>query len=425
MPKRVCLGMPGYGNITGGAARGFFRASRRHEVALRMEASSLLAFNFNILWCWALNEARAGRCDYFAMQHSDIEPEEFWLDALIEELDETGLDVLGVVAPIKGVTGTTSTALARPDGNDWRVHCRLTMKEVYRLPATFTSDDVGHPLLLNTGLWVCKFDEAWARKCHFEINDRIVTTPDGTYVPENEPEDWHFSRQLHELGLKVGCTRNVELGHRGEMVYGNTNGWGEQAFDRAYLSGSVVPPVPWFPDDVEGWLSEQEGRELARLAEGKDVLEVGSYCGKSAVCLAQKARSVTCVDPFDGRATPNPGTTLDKFLKAIKRHDVMDRVSMLVGTSAEVLPKLPPESFDFVFVDGAHDRASVETDIRLARELLRPGGLIAFHDYRRPGDPGVTDAVDTLISGGGELLGRFDSLAVVRPPATVASLSEV
>lgn len=436
--KHVLLGMPGYGQLTGGAARGFFQSSRgtRYQVDMLMEASSLLAHNMNRLWCWALNEARKGRCDFFAMQHTDIEPEELWLDKLIDELEANDLDVLGVVAPLKGIAGTTSTALARPDGNNWRVHCRLTMKEVYRLPATFTSEDVGYQLLLNTGLWVCRFDESWAKKCHFEINDRINCDPEsGNYYPENEPEDWYFSRQLHELGLRVGATRKVELGHRGEMVFGNTNGWGTQEFDKVYLSESVVPAPPWFPEDVAGWLSEQEGVELARLAAGKDVLEIGSYCGRSTICLAQNAKSVTAVDPFDGRATPEPGGTLQRFLENIHRHGVNGRVAAEVGTSAEVLPKLAPASFDLVFIDGAHDRESVETDIRLARELLRPGGLLAFHDYRvcagdvNDGrfDPGVTGAVNELLGGGAELLGRFDSLAVVRPPvgAPAHSFSEV
>jgi SAM-dependent methyltransferase len=425
--KHVVLGMPGYGNLTAGAALGFYRASNRpnYRLNLRMLSSSLLAMNFNRLWCFALNESRpgGGGCDYFAMQHSDIEPEEFWLDKLIDELEANDLDVLGVVAPIKGTAGTTSTALARTDGVTWRPLCRLTMKEVYRLPPTFTSADVGHPLMLNTGLWVCKFREEWARKCFFTINDRISLAADGSYVPENEPEDWFFSRLLHELGLKVGCTRAVSLGHRGEMVFGNTRGWGEWDHDRAFLSQTVVPGVGWFPEDADGWLTEYEGRELARLAAGKRVLEVGSYCGRSTICLAKDAASVVAVDPHDGRGTPNPRDTLAEFKANLVRHGVWDKVCPRVGPFAEVAPQLTG-TFDLVFIDGAHDRESVESDIRLARERLAPGGLIAFHDYRRPIDPGVTEAVDELLAGGAELLGRFESLAVVRPPANVPSLVE-
>jgi precorrin-6B methylase 2 len=421
--KTVCLGMPGYGQLTPGAARGFYTASHAHRLKLRCHESSLLAHNFNLLWCWALNEAKTGDgCDYFAMQHSDVEPGPGWLDALIDELEAKNLDVLGVVVPIKDVRGVTSTAVAREDGDPWRVKCRLTMSEVMRLPETFTSADVGGPLLLNTGLWVCRFDPVWTPKVHFTINDRIVEDSDGDYVCEVEPEDWYFSRLLHELGLKVGCTRKVPLTHRGVMAFTNTKAWGQNAFDREYLTKSTLDPdLPdeWFPHQAAGWLTEPEGRELARVAEGKTVLEVGSFCGRSTVCLARTAKAVTAVDTFDGRGTACEGDTLATFRKNLERYGVADRVTDIKGDSAAVLPDLPPV-YDLIFIDGSHDFESVARDAELALGCLKPGGLLAFHDYQSGrGDEGVTRAVDDLLTGGAELLGRVDSLAVLRPAPTL------
>lgn len=421
--KLALLGMPGYQGLTPAAARGFYRAAagRDFDVRLSAHSSSLLAHNMNILWAWALNTSRAEPVAYFAMQHSDIEPDEFWLDQLVAEMEAHDLDVLGVAVPIKDSRGVTSTALARDDGNSWRAHARLTMRELYRLPATFTSADVGRPLLLNTGLWVCRFDEAWARNVHFEINDRLVwNTALSAYIPEVEPEDWYFSRLLHEQGLRVGCTRVVRVGHRGTMAFGNTRPWGENEFDKEYLTESVLTgtahDASWFPADVPGWLTEAEGLELARLAAGKVVLEVGSYCGRSTICLARTARSVGAVDPFDGRGTGTPGDTEAAFRAALERHGATGRVNVLKGLSADVLPTLPAV-FDLVFIDAAHDRESVASDIALALGCLAPGGLLAFHDYGSPRDPGVTEAVNELVAGGAELLARTESLAVVQPKA--------
>lgn len=417
--KTVCLGMPGYGQVTSGAARGFYRASAGGRVVNRhVREGSLLAHNFNLLWCWALNEHRAGRCDYFAMQHADVEPQDGWLDVLIDELDARRLDVLGVAVPIKDTRGVTSTALARDDGDTWRVHGRLTMSELHRLPETFTAADVGRPLLLNTGLWVCRFGD-WCRKVKFTINDRITVRADGSFAPEVEPEDWYFSRLLNELGLAVGCTRKVRLSHRGEMAFVNDRPWGQNPFDREYLPRSVLDADlgdDWFPAGVPGWLTEGEGRELARLAAGKAVLEVGSYCGRSAICLARTAKSVTCVDTFDGRGTEFPGDTYPTFARNLDRHGVADKVSALRGESADVLPALPPV-FDLAFVDAGHDYESVSRDAANALAALRPGGLIAFHDYRSGRDVGVDRAVDELIAGGAELLSRCGSVACVRPAA--------
>jgi hypothetical protein len=419
--KVIHLGCPSSGDMTLGAAVGFHRCTKRktHDVRLLALGSSLATGNFNQLWCWALNAARKGRVDYFAMIHSDIEPGEFWLDELIDELEARDLDVLGVVAPIKDMRGITSTAVARDDGDTWRIARRLTMTEVYRLPETFTSEDVGGPLLLNTGLWVCRFDMGWAPNLFFTVNDRIMLDArTGEYVAQIEPEDWFASRVFHELGLKVGCTRKVSLAHQGRTAFPNDRPWGTDAYDREWSQGSFLDTAPSgfrFPSDAAGWLTEAEGAELARLAEGKDVLEVGSYCGRSTICLAQTARTVAAVDTFDGRGTAQGGETRRLFERNLKRYGVEAKVTAHVGESATVLRHLPP-IYDLVFIDGSHDKESVATDAALATACLRPGGLLAFHDYGG-NDFGVTDAVDEFVGGGAEILGRVGTLAVVRPPA--------
>ena len=416
--KVICLGMPCTGEMTIGAAHGFHRCTRRkgHHVELLAVGGSLACMNFNRLWAWALNQNRRTPVSYFAMQHSDIEPQEFWLDPLIDELEAKNLDVLGVVAPIKDPRGVTSIAVGHPSGDPWRVACRLTMDEVHRLPETFTSEDVGGPLLLNTGLWICKFDESWAKRVFFTVNDRIMLDRDGDYVVQVEPEDWFSSRLYHEMGLKVGCTRKVELWHRGTVAYGNARSWGTDPYDKEYSERSFLDTsADWFPHDASGWLTEKEGRELARLGAGKVVLEVGAYAGRSTICLAQEARSVTTVDPFDGRGTAQEGNTRPLFDRNVRRHRVDGRVTAITGTSIDVLPNLPPV-YDLVFVDGAHDQESVATDASLAAAVLKPGGLLVFHDYGDQ-DHGVTEAVDEFVSGGGELLSRVGTLAVCRPPA--------
>lgn len=420
--RHVFVGMPGYSHVTGGAARGFWRSTKLPDAQTHYGYShgSLLAANFNTLWVEALNARLAGkRVDYFAMQHADIEPQDWWLDTLIEEMESRSLDILGVVAPIKDGKGLTSIALARPDGDDWRPRCRLTMSEVFRLPETFTSEDVGHPLLLNTGLWVCRFDPEWARKVHFTINDRIVfDTYSGRYLAQCEPEDWFFSRLCHELGLKIGCTRKIKLTHRGEVAFPNDKVWGE-AIDSAWTDASVLPPEPdgfEFPVDVEGWYLASEARELARLAKGRRVLEIGSYCGLSTIVLARVAECVTSVDTHDGRGTPEPKYTLPILHRNLARYGLLHSVQTYVG-GVECFHYLAPRPvFDLVHVDGAHDEESVTRDLVHALGLLAPGGLIACHDYGGE-HRGVTAAVDRLIQSGAKLVSLTDSLAVLSPAA--------
>jgi protein-L-isoaspartate O-methyltransferase len=412
--------MPGYGKQSSAAGRAFWRACRdMTTVVNEYSPGSLLACNFNKLWCTALNLHHQGhRVDYFAMLHDDIGCEDFWLDTLINELEAKQLDVLGVAVPIKDNRGLTSIALHHR-GDNWNPECRLTMHELYDLPETFTSDDLGGlPLLLNTGCWVVKWNQEWAKKVHFTINDRIVfDRTQNRYCPEVESEDWFFSRLMNELGLRIGCTRKIAVKHEGEAEFPNTFAWGSRSYDNeSCVHQRTCSPVPnVFPRDIEGWLSEAEAKALAEIAAGKNVLEIGSYCGLSTVCMARTAKHVTACDYFDGRATPGPRDTRADFDRNIERYSLTHKVSTV---HPDELPGLQSE-FDLVFIDGAHDYASVAADIVKALNLLAPGGLLAFHDYKRQGDPGVEQAVDDLLLDGGKLLSLTDTLAVVRPPAEI------
>lgn len=434
--RRVLLGMPGYSGITSGASQSFWVCTSGRtriggkavtlEVDRQYQGGSLLAMCFNRLWCWALNDShKGGKVDYFAMLHSDVEPEVYWLDKLIAEMERCDYDVLSAVVPLKDPNGITSTALARPDGDPWRPLCRLTMKEVYDLPETFDESHTGHPLLLNTGCWVCRFENVSQHGMHFTINDRIIFDKKADeFVAEVESEDWNFSRQCNAAGLKLGATRKIGLHHVGNAHFSNQAAWGEQYFDSALVRQSQVKPQPAkeyvFPHYVDGWLLPEEGAALSELSRGKRVLEIGSYCGKSTICIAQTAEHVVAVDPHDGRGTFRPRETRQEMLKNLRDFGLADKVT-IVHPDEFVPEEWGP--FDVGFVDGAHDYGSVQQDNDKLRRCLNPDGIIAFHDYRvKPGDvdsrwdPGVTQSVDELISDGGELLAIHGTIAVVRPP---------
>jgi hypothetical protein len=51
------------------------------------------------------------------------------------------------------------------------------------------------------------------------------------------------------------------------------------------------------------------------------------------------------------------------------------------ATSAD---DLPLASVDLVFVDGLHTTGAVTADIAVALKLLRPSGLVVFHDVDMP-----------------------------------------
>jgi hypothetical protein len=413
----VYLSMPAYGRQTGDAGRGFWRAMRdQSSLTFDYKNGSLLTSSFNQTWAGALNRVRSGaRVDYFAMLHDDVGPEDFWLDTLIDELEAKQLDVLGVVVPIKDTRGLTSLAIASDD--PFMPKYRFTMTDVYQLPETFSSADLdGEVLLLNTGCWVCKFDVAWASKVWFETHDRIVfNKARDRYETQTEPEDWFFSRELSAHGLKLGATRKIKLIHTGDVQFSNQLPWGSELFDSEASKKSLVAGA--FPYDVAGWLTTLEGAKLNELARGKRVVEIGSYCGLSTICMARSAKTVTAVDYFDGRATPQPRDTFDDFVDALARHEVIEKVSIASPDDDLVGP------FDLAFIDGAHDRASVDRDIDKIVKTLSVDAIVVFHDYASRVDPEVKQAVDAWVECGAELLEVYQTLAIVKPPARV--LTEV
>ena len=205
--------------------------------------SSLLTKTFNALWCAALN-ARAAGVTHFAMIHADIHPSAHgWLDVMVGELVKHDADMIAAVSPLKNDFGLTSTAVAVDSCDPWLCR-RLTMREVYELPETFGAADVGGPLLLNTGLFVCDLSRPWwdelepdgrTLKLCFDFKNRIIRDPEtGEFHAEAVSEDWLFSQELNRRGAKLMATRKVVLGHEGSKEYTTDRAWGTQLTDELF-----------------------------------------------------------------------------------------------------------------------------------------------------------------------------------------------
>lgn len=146
---------------------------------------------------------------------------------------------------------------------------------------------------------------------------------------------------------------------------------------------------------IDNWTTDQEAAALAGAAEGRRVLEVGTYKGFGAVLMAQAGAEVWAVDWHRGDEDLGPRDTLCAWWTNVRRHQVEDRVVGLVGRSEVVLPLLREQSFGMAFVDAFHAYEAVAADIRLVLPLIRRPGLVVFHDYSTVW-PGVRRAVDEL-----------------------------
>jgi predicted O-methyltransferase YrrM len=171
--------------------------------------------------------------------------------------------------------------------------------------------------------------------------------------------------------------------------------------------------LPWRPVSVDGGpeiltsVTEAETKVLAELAaEADEALEVGSAYGYSAVVMAKAGARVTAVDPHAGEL---PGS-LGMLMGNLQAYQVND-ITVRVGRSQDILPTCPLGWYGLVFIDGDHTEATVHHDVTWALKLLRPGGVLACHDYDEGTCPGVKAALDRLMGGPGDLT---DTLAVYR-----------
>jgi hypothetical protein len=242
----VLLGFPsGYGHPNLASAMSWLNNQAEEDVKVFVvpETGSAICHNFNKLWLLALMNVNHP-FTHFAMIHDDIEVGPKWISKLLDIMAETKADVVSVVNSIKNMSGNTSTGYGDP--NDWYDYRRLTVKELQKLPPTFSIDDLpeakaaGNCLLVNTGCWIADMRRTfWGLKdpmtgehvFKFWQSNRITRWPNGTYCPEFAPEDWNFSRLCHRYGAKVVATTAIKTIHHGSQHYPNSGDWGSEHDD--------------------------------------------------------------------------------------------------------------------------------------------------------------------------------------------------
>jgi GT2 family glycosyltransferase len=197
-------------------------AIKGETIGFAHQAFSLLARNFNDLFCFAINQKIY---THFLLLHSDMIPLPGWLGRMHEIMAEKKCDVLSVVAPRKNPRGLTSTAVLT-GMNPFRARC-LSMKEIQALPETFGDEDLQssrpakEDLLVNSGCLLIDLSAPWVGKVWFEIKDDVVKTPEGAYKPAGISEDWLFSMRARAAGAKIYATRAVKVIHVGTHGYTN------------------------------------------------------------------------------------------------------------------------------------------------------------------------------------------------------------
>lgn len=122
------------------------------------------------------------------------------------------------------------------------------------------------------------------------------------------------------------------------------------------------------PNMVSGHLQGRLLEFISRMIRPENILEIGTFTGYSAICLAKGLReggTLTTIEINDEIAA----FTQSYFEKA----GVSDRIELINGNALEIIPGLE-KNFDLVFLDA--DKRDYSACFRLVIDKVKPGGYI-------------------------------------------------
>jgi predicted O-methyltransferase YrrM len=191
-----------------------------------------------------------------------------------------------------------------------------------------------------------------------------------------------------------------------------------------------------------GFMPPDEGELLFRYAVGRlphgPALEVGTYCGKSAVYLGAAARqtggTVFTVDHHRGSEENQAGwehhdptlvdpetglmDTLPVFRRTLQRAGLEEQVVAVIGRSTTVSHwwRTP---LSLLFIDGGHGEEPAREDYLGWTPHVMPGGILAIHDVFPDPDDGGRPPYEqiylpALASGDFEEVEALGSMRVLR-----------
>jgi predicted O-methyltransferase YrrM len=194
-------------------------------------------------------------------------------------------------------------------------------------------------------------------------------------------------------------------------------------------------------DNIKGFLDPEEGRGLYDIAlEASRMgpcLEIGSYCGKSAVYLGSACREngavLFSIDHHRGSEEQQPGeeyfdpALFDYTSFSMDTFPLFRRTLALAGLEETVVPIVSRSDvvarswatpLSLVFIDGGHAFETARTDYGGWAGHIVPGGYLLIHDiFENPEEGGQAPwevYKIAVASGRFEELPRIKTLGVLK-----------
>jgi predicted O-methyltransferase YrrM len=193
--------------------------------------------------------------------------------------------------------------------------------------------------------------------------------------------------------------------------------------------------------EIKGFLSPKESKKLQELFQKVHklgpILEIGTYCGKSAINFAEVAKKfnglVFSVDHHTGSEEHQLGeeyhddelfdkrlnkfNTLPEFLKNVILYKKSEYIIPILDESKKAAKRFF-EEISLLFIDGGHAKQTALDDYYAWKDKICSGGLLVIHDvFPDPEDGGRPPfEIYSLASESGEFedLGIYETLGILK-----------
>jgi predicted O-methyltransferase YrrM len=183
-------------------------------------------------------------------------------------------------------------------------------------------------------------------------------------------------RRLKRRLLQDGLIGYVRL--YAELLFGRRPETPEAAVD--YCNRRPIP-LRQVRSEVLAWT------RLVAGAAPRRSLEIGTFRGGTLFLLCvfspPDAHIISLDLPGGAFGGGYDSTKIPLFKRFTRGHQNLRLVradSHLPETKARILKLLGDDPLDFLFIDGDHSYDGVKRDFEMYSPLVRPGGIIAFHD---------------------------------------------
>jgi len=107
---------------------------------------------------------------------------------------------------------------------------------------------------------------------------------------------------------------------------------------------------------------------ISKIINPKDILEIGTYTGYSAICIAEGISNEATIDTIDKNEELE-----DIQNRYFKKSGFRDQIKQHIGNALEIIPTLD-KKFDLVFIDA--DKSNYCNYFNLVIGKMKKGGII-------------------------------------------------